>query len=136
MKEKLKKIVSWLPTAIMFIIIITLVFNIFSDADLLKKDFDASEKNEDVFVETKSRETTKNETEKNTELLKGEENNQNSFSTQGEEYEYLINTNSKKFHYITCKSGQRTKESNRAYHSGMREELIEQGYSPCKSCNP
>jgi hypothetical protein len=50
--------------------------------------------------------------------------------------EYLLNTNSKKFHYMSCESGQKIKENNRAYHIGTREELIAEGYVPCKACNP
>ncbi len=50
--------------------------------------------------------------------------------------EYLLNTNSKKFHYLSCKSGQKTKDVNRAYHTGTREEVIAKGYIPCKVCNP
>lgn len=53
-----------------------------------------------------------------------------------EKQEYLLNTNTKKFHLLTCKSGQKTKEENRAYHKGTRDEIIAQGYSPCKNCNP
>ena len=50
--------------------------------------------------------------------------------------EYLLNTNSKKFHHMSCKSGQKTKDVNRAYHTGTREEVIAKGYVPCKVCNP
>ena len=50
--------------------------------------------------------------------------------------EYLLNTNSKKFHYLSCKSGQKTKETNRKYHTGTRDEVIAMGYVPCKVCNP
>ncbi len=50
--------------------------------------------------------------------------------------EYLLNINSKKFHLLTCKSGQKTKEVNRTYHTGTREEVIAKGYTPCKACNP
>lgn len=50
--------------------------------------------------------------------------------------EYLLNTNTKKFHHMSCKSGQKTKDVNRAYHTGTREEVIAKGYVPCKVCNP
>ena len=49
---------------------------------------------------------------------------------------YVLNTNSKKFHLPTCSSVKQIKESNREEYTGDRETLIEQGYSPCKRCNP
>ncbi len=49
---------------------------------------------------------------------------------------YVANTNTHKFHYPTCDSVNDMKESNKWYYSGTREELINQGYDPCKRCNP
>lgn len=49
---------------------------------------------------------------------------------------YVLNTNTKKFHYPTCSSASRIKESNKEYYTGSREVLIERGYDPCKNCNP
>ena len=48
----------------------------------------------------------------------------------------LLNTNTKKFHLPSCSSADDIKESNRQEYSGSREELIAQGYDPCKRCNP
>lgn len=48
---------------------------------------------------------------------------------------YYANTNSKKFHYKTCKSVDTILEKN-LYISDSREELIEKGYSPCGRCKP
>ena len=49
---------------------------------------------------------------------------------------YILNINSKKFHYPTCPSVKRMKESNKRVFSGSRDELIAQGYQPCHNCNP
>lgn len=49
---------------------------------------------------------------------------------------YLLNTNSNKFHFISCGSGQRTSAKNRSDFSGSREEVIGMGYSPCGNCDP
>ena len=49
---------------------------------------------------------------------------------------YIANTNSHKFHYPSCKSVNSMKESNKWYFTGTRDELINQGYIPCKNCNP
>ncbi len=48
---------------------------------------------------------------------------------------YIGNSNSGKFHEITCKWGQKTAEHNRVYFNS-RNDAISQGYMPCKVCNP
>ena len=50
--------------------------------------------------------------------------------------DYVVNKNTKKFHYPSCSSAKQIKESNRWDYHGTREELIEDGYEPCKRCNP
>ena len=50
--------------------------------------------------------------------------------------EYIYNKNTKKFHYPSCSSVDSMKESNKGYFTGSRDELIAQGYEPCKRCNP
>lgn len=49
---------------------------------------------------------------------------------------YICNTNTYKFHYPSCSSVKQMKESNKLPTSATREELIQQGYEPCKKCNP
>ena len=49
---------------------------------------------------------------------------------------YVLNTNTKKFHYPDCASVDDMKEKNRLDVSWDRDEVIEQGYVPCKRCNP
>lgn len=50
--------------------------------------------------------------------------------------EYVLNTNSKKFHYPWCKSVNQMKEKNKELFTGDREEVINKGYEPCKNCKP
>ncbi len=50
--------------------------------------------------------------------------------------EYILNTNTKKFHYPSCVSVGQMKESNKQAYTGSRDEVIAQGYVPCKKCNP
>lgn len=50
--------------------------------------------------------------------------------------DYVLNNNSKKFHYPTCSSVSQIKPSNRADFQGTRQELIDRGYSPCGRCKP
>ena len=49
---------------------------------------------------------------------------------------YILNTNSKKFHYPYCGSAARISSKNRRDYTGTREELISWGYSPCGNCDP
>lgn len=57
-------------------------------------------------------------------------------ATISEEYDYILNTNTKRFHYPDCASVQDMSEHNRKGYVGTREELIEQGYQPCGVCKP
>lgn len=50
--------------------------------------------------------------------------------------DYILNTNTKKFHYPSCSSVKQMKESNKKEYTGSRDDLIAQGYDPCKRCNP
>lgn len=48
---------------------------------------------------------------------------------------YIGNSNSHKFHVPTCKSVGKMSEKNKVTFSS-RDEAINQGYQPCKVCNP
>ena len=48
---------------------------------------------------------------------------------------YIINTNTGKFHYPQCSSVGQMNESNKEEYTGSRDDLIAQGYSPCKRCH-
>ena len=50
--------------------------------------------------------------------------------------DYVLNTNSKKFHYPSCSSVNQIKKKNRKDYHGTRDELISSGYEPCGKCNP
>lgn len=49
---------------------------------------------------------------------------------------YILNTNTKKFHYSSCGSARKISEKNKGTFTGSRDELISQGYSPCGNCDP
>lgn len=72
---------------------------------------ETSESNKEEFGETKSGKGDKKET-------------------------YILNTNTKKFHKPDCSSVSSMSKSNRKQVKTMRSELIEEGYDPCKNCNP
>ncbi len=58
--------------------------------------------------------------------------NENSASTD----HYILNTNSKKFHLPDCSSVKQISNKNKEDYEGSREDLVSQGYTPCKQCNP
>lgn len=49
---------------------------------------------------------------------------------------YILNKNTKKFHLPECGSVDNMADKNKESSTDTREHLIEQGYSPCKNCNP
>lgn len=52
------------------------------------------------------------------------------------EYDYVLNTNTGKFHKPSCNSVNQMKEKNKQEFHGTRDEVINMGYVPCKNCNP
>ena len=60
----------------------------------------------------------------------------NANSAENVTSDYVLNTNTKKFHKPDCASVSQMKEKNRQFFSGSREELINQGYEPCGNCKP
>ncbi|MBQ8589726.1 MAG: MBL fold metallo-hydrolase [Firmicutes bacterium] len=56
--------------------------------------------------------------------------------TNVSDIDYVLNTNTKKFHIPTCNSVDKMSEKNKAYYTGTRDEVISLGYSPCGNCRP
>lgn len=56
--------------------------------------------------------------------------------TDATEKTYVLNNNTKKFHYPECPSADTIKPKNKEIFTGNRQTLIDQGYDPCKRCNP
>lgn len=50
--------------------------------------------------------------------------------------DYVLNTNTKKFHLPSCSSAQMIQEENKEDFTGDRQKLIDGGYEPCGSCKP
>ena len=61
-----------------------------------------------------------------------EEGSDTSYGSQ----EYVLNTKSMKFHRPTCSSVNDIADNNKQEATATRDELISEGYSPCKQCNP
>ncbi|MDO4442499.1 MAG: DNA/RNA non-specific endonuclease [Slackia sp.] len=52
------------------------------------------------------------------------------------EANYILNTNSKKFHDPSCPSADDISARNKREYTGTRDALIDEGYEPCGRCNP
>ena len=50
--------------------------------------------------------------------------------------EYVLNTNSKKFHVPSCSSVDQMSAKNRQDVTDTRENIVGRGFEPCKRCNP
>lgn len=50
--------------------------------------------------------------------------------------DYILNTNTKKFHYPSCPSVDQMNPSNREEFFGSREDVLAKSYDPCGRCNP
>lgn len=61
-----------------------------------------------------------------------EEGSATSYGSQ----EYVLNTKSMKFHCPACSSVNDIADNNKQEATATRDELISEGYSPCKQCNP
>lgn len=62
--------------------------------------------------------------------------NQTDSGDESQEGEYVINTNTGKFHRPDCSSVEDIKPENKKEYTGDREDLTEQGYEPCGRCKP
>lgn len=49
---------------------------------------------------------------------------------------FILNKNTKVFHYPYCSSVNKMKDSNKKEIKATREEMIDKGYKPCGRCNP
>ena len=81
-------------------------------------------------IQNTTNNTTSSETTTKNEVAQQMPNNNE--TTQS----YVLNKNTKKFHEPSCYSADRISEKNREDYSGTRNNLISQGYQPCKNCNP
>jgi len=50
--------------------------------------------------------------------------------------DYILNTNTHKFHYPSCSSVKQMSEKNKQAYNGTRDEVIGMGYDPCGRCHP
>lgn len=52
------------------------------------------------------------------------------------DYAYIVNMNTKKFHYPRCHSVDKMNDENKGYSNATKDQLVNAGYSPCGNCRP
>lgn len=50
--------------------------------------------------------------------------------------DFVLNTNTKKFHLPSCGNAEKIQKENKENFTGDRQQLVKNGYEPCGSCNP
>jgi DNA-entry nuclease len=50
--------------------------------------------------------------------------------------EYVLNINTKKFHYPECDSVKLMKDKNKEFAEATRDEVMARGFDPCGNCHP
>lgn len=57
-------------------------------------------------------------------------------TSNGSAETYVLNTKSKKFHKSDCPNADTISAQNKKEYTGTRDELIDEGYTPCGQCQP
>lgn len=57
-------------------------------------------------------------------------------ATVAQTQQYILNTNTKKFHCADCAQGQGITAQNRKNYTGLRQALLDDGYAPAGCCEP
>ena len=86
---------------------------------------------EESIKETKKKKTTITTTKATTTESKTVKQ-----STAESERHYILNKNTMKFHYPSCRGVKDMKEKNKQEFTGSRQDVIDKGYTPCGICHP
>ncbi len=85
---------------------------------------------------TKATTNTENSTESATKVISQSATSTANASQSANNNTYVLNTSSRKVHKSTCKSVSKMDSKNKQTYTGKLSDLISQGYSTCKVCNP
>lgn len=89
-----------------------------------------------IEIDYETGESWVSEDAQSTEAANEQVDDRNATDSAGTDVEvnYVVNTNTKKFHLPTCASVNDMAEHNKLIYVGTIQELIDQGYSPCQKC--
>ncbi len=84
-----------------------------------------------------SSDSEENKDDEKDDNTKEEDNSQdNSDNTNKGDPDYILNTNSKKFHTPDCYHAEKMSDKNKEEYYGSRQDLIDDGYEACTICDP
>lgn len=137
---KIKKIISFIILALLLVVglfVLTGCSNIFSTNNTTNtskynttdtKTYSAS----NISTATNTTRTTKEDSVSTNSKTTGVTEPKKTETT----YTYILNKNTKKFHYPSCSSVRQMKDSNKRVYEGSRDDVIGMGYTPCQRCYP
>lgn len=91
---------------------------------------------EQAAKEAEEKRLAEEQAAKETDRITDSSENSNNESQQQTSTTYVLNTNTKKFHYSSCSSVKTISQKNYETSNSSREELIASGYEPCGKCHP
>ena len=98
-----------------------------SDGNTLSFSVERNANADTFYIEPPATVPTERQTEATASSTSGSDANKTS---------YVLNTNTKKFHYPSCSSVKQMADKNRKDVTATREEVIAMGYDSCGRCNP
>ena len=148
-KTQPKKKGGCLATCLLIFTILCLIFAIIPSGDKKEK---AKESNQQKITEEQTAENTvsqsdDNETERiaqdqaeaaqSTEQSQNSANNFNTYdNAEQTTSNFVLNTSTMKFHNPGCRDVKKIAPHNYSTYDGSRDDVMNQGYSPCGHCNP
>lgn len=107
-----------------------------SHLEYLKEQEETTPPESEEYTES-TQDTAEDETEyPEEESTQVDKTTQSSQGSEGEEAAYILNRNTRKFHFPSCPDAKKIKSGNRIDYEGTREKVVENGYSPCGHCKP
>ncbi len=98
-----------------------------SDGNTLSFSVERNANADTFYIEPPATVPTERQTEATASSASGSDANKTS---------YVLNTNTKKFHYPSCSSVKQMADKNRKDVTATREEVVAMGYDPCGRCHP
>ena len=96
-----------------------------------------SYKDGESWLEEEQSEVSKNEEEKsNQKIVSKKAISKETISETEKEQTYILNKNTKKIHYASCRCIEDMSEQNKEEYIGTRSEILNQGYDACGVCKP
>lgn len=132
----MKKTVTYLALIALLITSVFFAVSCGIDSSSLGASASVSQPSEDTTAEEADVTDEYTEDEFSEDQLENDLQDEEVQDTDAEIYTYILNTNTKKFHYDWCRSVGQMKDKNKLEMEATRDEVIARGYDPCGNCKP